>query len=1024
MIPLANNDDVMPGPRNSSNAGPPSHDRSANFGRGWLFLLATGVCVAAVIYSRSGPDVDSGESGFELLQRAKAACSIGAYRRALEYASQILEGDEAWVESRLIAGTAAEEIGDLNTAIDYLAAYPRDGSVESAQAQFLLGVVYRQLGRISDAEGAYQIVLQIQPEHPKANADLGYLMSITGRPWSARHHFQQLLLTESWTLKSLCLLTDPEQPTEHTEYLDYCFQESPHDPLVLLGMAGRARVDGKPTEALRLAHKSAVGEFDRTDALAFLGELVAAAANPDVKRWYADLIAQSNEHAGVWFAKGLLARRGGELEVAARCFWETIRREPTHRRACHQLGQILKALNKPGAQDFIERAEELADVSQSVSTAWSTDAGKPEDLKRLIGQLERMGRLQEAWAWAVTAAAKFPASSGFSDSAKRLTQHRTTKSAEPTAMSLTLNVALRYDFSDLPDGSEIAWNFDADSLDVRMSPTSSISESTIRFAERTDIGINTTYYSAADPSVEGVRYFETTGGGVAVIDIDHDDWPDLYFTQGTEWPHGENQPQPSDRFTDKLFRNRNATFTEVGNVSNTLCRDYGQGCAVGDFNNDGFDDLYVANIGRNRLYSNQGDGTFMEVTDTAGIGTSKWTASVVVVDLNADGNPELFDVNYVTASDVYTRICEGGSCGPDAYSGVPDTLHVSNGDGTFTLLSEVTSKLDGKGLGVVAAVIDDPQRPALFVANDAVPNFLLKSLPSDKPANLRFVDDGMLAGVAANGEGSVTGTMGIAVDDVDQNGLIDFFVTNFVSEANSLYLQDVPGLFIDATYPARLHAPSLSKVAWGTQFLDADLDGDADLVIVNGHVDDYQIDDQGYQMQPQFFRNDGRSEFSELPSGEVGAWFERRIHGRGLARIDYNNDGRMDFVASIVGDPAALLENRSANVGGHLTIRLIATTTARDAIGTQVDIKTAAGLWTKQLTAGDGYMASNHRVIPFGLGAVDSIAEVTIRWPSGASSTIKGVAVNSHLIVTEQTPSATITSRPEFSIRSIGVEVQ
>ncbi len=367
---------------------------------------------------------------------------------------------------------------------------------------------------------------------------------------------------------------------------------------------------------------------------------------------------------------------------------------------------------------------------------------------------------------------------------------------------------------------------------------------------------------------------------------------------------------------------------------------------------------------------------------------------------------------------------KGGSCGPHAYTGVPDTLYVNNGDGTFGVPPDATPKSEAKGLGVVAAVIDDPQRPSLLIANDAVPNFLLKSLPSENSANLKFIDNGMLAGVAANGEGAVTGTMGIAADDVDQNGLIDFFVTNFVSESNSLYRQDVPGLFIDATYTARLHAPSLTKVSWGTQFIDADLDSDLDLVIVNGHVDDYQIDEQGYKMQPQFFRNDGRTRFSEVAPAEIGPWFDEAILGRGLARIDHNDDGRMDFAVSIVGENAALLENQSDIVGTQLTLRLAATRSARDAIGTHVDVRTPAGKWTKQLTAGDGYMASNERILQFGLGTAEKVSDLVIRWPSGATSTIRDVPVNCRLIVTEGIPIATMTLQSDGRLASIKAKVE
>lgn len=235
--------------------------------------------------------------------------------------------------------------------------------------------------------------------------------------------------------------------------------------------------------------------------------------------------------------------------------------------------------------------------------------------------------------------------------------------------------------------------------------------------------------------------------------------------------------------------------------------------------------------------------------------------------------------------------------------------------------------------------------------------------------------------------------MGIAADDIDGNGTTDLFVTNFRDESNTLYLQDPPGLFLDATTATGLHSASVPYVGWGTQFLDADLDGDSDAVLVNGHVDDYRNEGGEYHMRPQFFRNRGNGRFEELPADEVGDWFARRFLGRGLARLDWNRDGRMDFAVSNIGDRASLLTNASESVGHFVNVRLHATRTARDAIGTRVTVTANERSWTRTLLAGDGYMASNERVLQFGVGSTKA-ANVRVEWPSGTVTQLNDLPVD------------------------------
>jgi hypothetical protein len=243
--------------------------------------------------------------------------------------------------------------------------------------------------------------------------------------------------------------------------------------------------------------------------------------------------------------------------------------------------------------------------------------------------------------------------------------------------------------------------------------------------------------------------------------------------------------------------------------------------------------------------------------------------------------------------------------------------------------------------------------------------------------------------------------MGIAADDMDQNGLIDLLVTNFANEPNTLYMQDTPGLFTDATQSSGMQTVSFPFVGWGTQFLDANLDSAPDAVVVNGHIDDYRSSGGEFEMLPHFYKNIGRGKFQVAKATEVGEYFGHKYRGRGMAKLDWNRDGLMDFVVSNIGSKAALVTNKSSAVGNYLNVRLHGTESCRDPIGSVVTITSDRGTWQKQLVAGDGFQASNERVLQFGIGEANKIDKIEIKWPSGKFSIFSNIPLNSSIEIVE-----------------------
>ncbi|MFO0872287.1 MAG: CRTAC1 family protein, partial [Pirellulales bacterium] len=558
----------------------------------------------------------------------------------------------------------------------------------------------------------------------------------------------------------------------------------------------------------------------------------------------------------------------------------------------------------------------------------------------------------------------------------------------------------------------------------RSAAESPVDPSPIRFENvAASAGIDFTFYNGYDPQAGRAYMFEFNGGGVAVLDYDHDGWPDLYFTQGARWPI-----RPADTtYRDRLYRNLgNGQFADVTDAAGLGDTGYSCGAAVGDLDNDGWPDLYVGNIGPNRLYRNRGDGTFEDVTEASGTAGDQWTSSAVLADLNDDGLPDLYVTNYLAGPEVYEQVCVDQGrpvqCGPTLFRGEQDRLYVNLGDGRFADATETSGIVvpDGKGLGVLVADFDHSGKLGIFVANDTTANFFFRNVggPAGRPPVFR--EDAMLSGVAFDEHGKAQACMGIAAGDADGDGRLDMFVTNFYREPNALYVQQPDGGFIDQIRPAGMYEASFWTMGWGTQFLDADHDGWLDLILVNGHVNDFRSGGTPYQMPAQGFRNLGGGKFAELPASNLGPYFSQPYLGRALAVLDWNRDGRDDCCATHIDAPPALLENRTELARHYLAVRLVGTTGERDAIGTRLELAVGNRTWYRQLTAGDGFQASNERRIVFGLGEVPpATTELRVTWRGGRQDVFKDLPLDAEVILVEgsaqghrQSSAAASTVRP------------
>jgi hypothetical protein len=491
---------------------------------------------------------------------------------------------------------------------------------------------------------------------------------------------------------------------------------------------------------------------------------------------------------------------------------------------------------------------------------------------------------------------------------------------------------------------------------------------------------------------------DTMGGGVALFDYDGDGWLDIYFVNGCPLPYDrQSPPRPN-----KLYRNRgHGTFEDVTERAGVAGRGFGMGCAVGDFDNDGHDDLFVTGLGETILYRNRGDGTFEDVTRRAGVTSSRWTTAAGFGDLDGDSDLDLFVVTYVEVDPDKIPACrdEFGKpihCEPDMFPAQLDHLFRNNGNGTFTDVSrdagiEVSG---GRGLGLAIADLDGDGQLDLFVANDGSANFLFRNL-----GGLRFEEVGSTAGAAYDGTGQATASMGVVAEDLNGDGRIDLFHTNFINQMSTLRWNLGGGLFIDGTLASNLAATSRSKTGFGAVACDVDNDGNLDLFVANGHTDDQPWFNTPMAQAAQLFLGRERGRF-DLASPEVAPYFVHPVVGRGVAAGDLDNDGRVDLVVVHRDVPVALLRNRTE--GGHwLGLRLRGTRSGRTPVGACVTCLAGGRTSVRWCTGGTGYLSSSDPRLWFGLGSARSVERLEVRWPSGIVQTWSNLVVDEILDLRE-----------------------
>jgi tetratricopeptide (TPR) repeat protein len=901
-----------------------------------------------------------------------------------------------------IAAATAEWDSDDEAALAYYERMPRDGGMWEFQRDAGIGRRLDIQGRFEESLGAVASAWRLNPANTANAQRYGHLLQVGGMVWESRPIYFGLLLRGVCRGDELLAAATVERFYRRDERMEQQgLSGARPDPLMLLGEARRLTFAGEKAEAEQLLRQVIAVHPEWGEAQGRLGRIIHDRGDSEeFLRWRGGLVTASATHPEVLFVEGLELRRRGRIPAAVHCLLAALERSPYHLAANLQVAGALSQMGRAAdGEQFAVRAAAVSDLEGALNSAREdTDPAKVRDV---IAALRRLGRGLEAAGWATLLPEIHRPQEDPWPLVKLLArQVRYQPADEQLSPGLLIEPGPRPHLAsrDFPPPQ---WSLDTPRVVVsRDAGRERTAESTfsVRLPDRAkELGMSHRYFEGTNEDRRLEHIFSTMGGGLAAYDYDGDGWCDLYLAQGCDWRKPERDPE----HTDRLFRNVGGSRSEggLGAVDVSAAAGLGDlelthGAAAADYDQDGFLDLALGNLGPNRLYRNLGDGTYLDVTDAAGVAGNDWSTSLVFADFNGDAAPDLFVANYSLAETTRTQICrdvEGReiACTPGTLPAADDRLYLSEGDGRFRDVTSAAgvSGENGRGLGLIAWDFEGTGRLGLFVANDTTANFLYVQQGAAEEGVPKFVEQAVVRGLAFDQDGKAQASMGVAAGDANGDGLLDLFVTNFFGESNTLYVQRPDRTFADLTRPAGLAEPSYWMLGFGTQMADVDEDGWEDLLVTNGHVDQRSSRGDPDRMPPQLYRNRGGAGFSLVDSPQLGPYFDKRTLGRGLARLDWNRDGRWDFGISPLHDDFALLVaqpsagealNRSGSV---VNMRLIGTSGCRDPVGAALRIVTKTEELVRLRTAGDGFLVTNEPRMMVHLAQGEEVVRIEVAWP-------------------------------------------
>lgn len=887
---------------------------------------------------------------------------------------------------------ATETLGDIaarqnnpREAIEYYrAAIELD--VDASNALYnKLAEQWMVAGQPFEALAIQQALISKNPSFIQARFDLAGLASMLGLEQIATEQLKWLALHNQGHFEGLVVLAQPSLVQPDEMLCQQVLKRCPEDQRAQYGLA---RIEAMKLDWTAVATRLAPVVEKHADFLpaqSLYGRaIVELQDTQSVARWSQTLPPGIDESPSYWLAAGLWALHQGDDAMAARAFCEAVRREDGN--SGETLSLLAGSLSKLGRLDDLERVnkrlERLAALHDATKTLYERENQSQLAALQVAKSMLALGRIWEAEAWARHAM------SLSQDLVPNIKQ-------EYVAIRARLTIDTPWQLAAEQPGEQInlealplvAWRPHANDPERSQALRKSSNYQFRDLATKLELNHITSISKSA--STEGHWIYQSNGGGTAALDFDLDGWPDVAVAVL------DGQPLKNDSRPDRLYRNHEATFVDVTEASGLQNVGFTQGLTVGDYNSDGFPDLFASNIGSNRLYRNNGDGTLSDVTDEVGLSGNLWTTSSAIVDINADGIADIFEVNYCGGNRPFEKACRNrttgklSSCTPLDFEAQMDRVWMGTQDGRFVNMTTqwMAQGSPGRGLGLVAGMLDELPGIDIYVANDMTANHLWSARNGENGFGLMEV--AIARGVALSGQAVSQASMGIAVGDADGDQDLDLFLTHFADDHNTFYEQVSPGYWVDRSYPVKLAQPSMKLLGFGTQFIDVDNDGSLELMIANGHVSDVGRDDVAYRMPAQLFSRLPNEEWEEVDPTSLGEYFQKDHLGRSMITLDSNRDGKTDVLITHLFDPVALLVNetgtdeQAGRSHTSLGLYLNGTKSHRDAIGTEVTAICNGRKLYAQLTSGDGYLGTNQKKISLGLGAAESVSQLEVLWPSG-----------------------------------------
>jgi Flp pilus assembly protein TadD len=992
----------MSGSRSTGSRNPRSRPRIPLAVASLLTVLA---CLFAAFLWFTSPSTAT------LLTTAEQQLRRREYAAALETAQQVLRQQSSSPEANWIAGRSQLGLRNPRAAAEHFLAIPANSPRSLEAALEAAELLQQRLALLTQAEIAYRRAFEIAPNDPTVLTGLAQLLALAGRRTEAAPLILRLVQLRQPS-ELLIALARPSGTRNDQALLERAASSEPNDPLLLLATARSAEQSGDPAHAAELCRRALISapDFLLLPVHAELGRCLSLLDDPQqLETWEQNLPAALRNAPELARIIGLLRLRQMQPASAFPLLLDAARSQPEYRDTLWQLSRLLEQAAFPDiarrCNDFLEADRKLQEAQDRVLFS---ENSRPEDAIELVNASLNCGRLIEAAGWAQLATRRFPQNSELQTLATRLAN--TASQAPLLLVQDAANPLLPITTADISVAVERlrALQTPQQTLGPEIAATATIpvSKSQISFTVvEPSTGFEFSFINGSSTTASR-RMYELTGPGAAAIDLDHDGWTDIAVTQGGTW---QNNRKSSAEPVLNLFRNlRGQRLQNVSIIAGSLANDFGQGLAAGDLNQDGFVDLVSASIIGARLWINNGDGTLADhgiLPASAG----KWITSAAIADLNQDSLPDLFLVTYLGGPDVFSRLCDDGSgqssmCLPAVFPALPDLLLLNDESGSFrdhsTDLPE--SNRAGKGLGVLvmrSAPENQAMRPEILVANDTTPNALF----TWDPDTATWQDRGFISGLAVSGQGRAEGCMGIAAADLNSDQTPDFVITNFLGEAHAWYESRPGGTWEDRRAPSRLEQATRDVLGFGTCFLDANLDGQPELFIANGHIDNLEHLGRPYRMPAQMFTATAQ-EFRLLPPTQLGSWFQHPHIARAALSLDWNRDNAPDLLVTLLHENSTLLTNTSPQPGQGISLTLVSHRGERHPVGARSAVlredQTPLGP-IQQLFAGHGYQSSAETTLIHGCGPRKTVPTLQITWPTGTSDAFHDVETDSHYILIE-----------------------